>query len=119
MVGFMQQAGPCGQCGNWGQCFSPGNCGQGCCQGFQKANWGQCGFGGCQNFPGCSCCQCNGPCQGPVVGFTSEDWSKYNETQEGLNLYRWWAEWIPTHPGQAWVNNKRWESRCIVNGMIQ
>merc|ERR1711865_194015 len=41
-----------------------------------------------------------------------------SQTSEGKTVYTWWAEWIPSAGGQAWVNNKRQEAKCFVNGMI-
>eukprot|EP00929_Paragymnodinium_shiwhaense_P063652 TRINITY_DN3180_c0_g1_i1.p1 TRINITY_DN3180_c0_g1~~TRINITY_DN3180_c0_g1_i1.p1 ORF type:complete len:591 (+),score=119.17 TRINITY_DN3180_c0_g1_i1:221-1774(+) len=120
-----------------GGCFSANSCaGGGCsstCPGFAGGcnctNGGYCcnnnGYGNC----GCGCGGgCGGGCLGPPnmasrqvwhAGYTADDWAQYNKTQEGANAFYWWANWIPTPGGQAWVENKRKEARLIVDGMIR
>jgi len=69
-------------------------------------------------MPGGSCacgCTCDGS---QKQGYSAEDWDSYNVSEEGGQLYHWWADWIPTPEGQQWVNNKRWEARRVVDGMI-
>lgn len=81
----------------------------------------QASLGLSSSYGACSkskCCACTASGQAAPC-YSAQDWAEYDETPEGKANYRYWADWIPTPDGQAWVANKRLEARCVVHGMIQ
>merc|ERR1712137_867079 len=53
-----------------------------------------------------------------AVTYDAEEWDHFNNTPEGEQQFRWWADWLPLPDGQAWVQNKQIEARRVVEGML-
>eukprot|EP00928_Gymnodinium_smaydae_P054712 TRINITY_DN38442_c0_g1_i1.p1 TRINITY_DN38442_c0_g1~~TRINITY_DN38442_c0_g1_i1.p1 ORF type:complete len:329 (-),score=42.31 TRINITY_DN38442_c0_g1_i1:131-1117(-) len=73
------------------------------------------GYYGCPSQAPNACQACG---KLSIPTYNADEWAEYNQTDEGVKTFKYWADWIPTPDGERWCINKRLEARRIVDGMI-